>query len=63
MKCKKELSGNEIAMHKKLINRFAEEFMCIDCLAEHFDVSRELIEEKIKYFIETGCTLFPENQI
>ncbi len=63
MNCKKELTGNEIAMHKKLINRFAEEFMCLDCLSQHFNVSKELLEEKIKYFIETGCTLFPENQI
>lgn len=63
MKCGAPLDGNEIAMHKKLINRFAEEFMCLDCLSEHFNVSRELLEEKIDYFIKTGCTLFPENQI
>ena len=63
MNCKKEISGNEIAMHKKLINRFAEEFMCLECLSEHFNVPVKLLEEKIEYFIETGCTLFPDNQI
>ena len=57
-KCGKELSGNDIGLTKKLINRGATEFLCINCIAEKFDCSKELLEEKIKQFKESGCTLF-----
>ena len=58
IKCGRELCGNDIGLTKKLINRGATEFFCIDCLAEKFDCSRELLEEKIKQFKSSGCTLF-----
>ena len=35
-KCGSELLADDIAIHRKLISRNAEEFLCIDCLAEHF---------------------------
>ena len=57
-KCGKELSGNDIGLTKKLINRGSTEFLCINCIAEKFDCSKELLEEKIKKFKESGCTLF-----
>ena len=57
-KCGKELSGNDIGLTKKLINRDSTEFLCINCIAEKFDCSKELLEEKIKQFKESGCTLF-----
>ena len=57
-KCGKELSGNDIGLTKKLINRGSTEFLCINCIAEKFDCSKELLEEKIKQFKESGCTLF-----
>ena len=57
-KCDKELSGNDIGLTKKLINRGSTEFLCINCIAEKFDCSKELLEEKIKQFKESGCTLF-----
>ena len=53
-KCGKELSGNDIG----LINRGSTEFLCIDCIAEKFDCTKELLEEKIRQFKESGCTLF-----
>lgn len=57
--CGKELSHDEIALHRKLINRGAKDnFMCISCLASHFRVSEETLREKISYFKEMGCTLF-----
>ena len=43
---------------KKLINRGATEFMCVDCLAAHFEVRPEDIEERIRHFKQMGCTLF-----
>lgn len=57
-KCGKELSGNDIGLTKKLINRGSTEFLCIDCIAEKFGCTKELLEEKIRQFKESGCTLF-----
>lgn len=57
-KCGKELNGNDIGLTKKLINRGSTEFLCIDCIAEKFDCTKELLEEKIRQFKESGCTLF-----
>lgn len=57
-KCGKELSGNDIGLTKKLINRGSTEFLCIDCIAEKFDCTKKLLEEKIRQFKESGCTLF-----
>ena len=58
MKCGRELTSTEIALHRKLVNRGAAEFMCISCLAEHFKVSEEALREKAEYFKRSGCTLF-----
>ncbi len=58
--CGAELSKDEIALHKKLINRGASEHLCINCLARRLDVTVALLEEKIKQFRAEGCTLFEE---
>ncbi len=60
IKCGKEnLEPDEIAIYKKMINRGATEFMCIDCLADYYRVSRKAIEEKIRFYRESGtCVLF-----
>ena len=57
-KCGRELTSDEIAITKKLINRGTSTYYCVDCLAEAFDVKREDIRAKIQYFKEIGCTLF-----
>ena len=57
-KCGRELTHDEIGLHKKMVNRGAQEFMCIDCLASDYSVSKKGLEEKIKQFKEMGCTLF-----
>lgn len=56
--CKKPLSADEIAMTKKLVNRGAKTYYCIDCMAKMFGVERKDIEEKIIYYKRMGCTLF-----
>lgn len=59
MNCEKELLSDEIAIYKKLVNRGAEKYLCIDCLAEYFKCSRKAIEDKIDYYRKSGeCTLF-----
>lgn len=42
---KKDLSGDEIAIYLKLVNRGAKEFLCIDCLAEFFQCDKIEIEK------------------
>lgn len=59
--CGRELTFDETALHKKLIDRFADEFLCIDCCAKHFKVRKQTLEKKIIEFKEWGCTLFTEN--
>lgn len=59
IKCGAELSVYDIGFHKKLINRGAAEYMCIDCLCGHFRMTREKAFEMIRRFQKTGCLLFP----
>jgi len=56
--CGKPLSRDEIAVTKKLINRGATAFYCVQCLAAYFEVTPRDIQERIEYFKSTGCTLF-----
>jgi uncharacterized protein YlaI len=56
--CGKDLTYNEIGLTKKLINRGAEEFLCIECLSKRFNVPVKRLEEKIIEFREQGCSLF-----
>ena len=58
MKCGREISGDEIGLHKKLINRGATEWMCITCLADFFKCTEELLRDKMEQFREQGCMLF-----
>ena len=58
-KCGALLGGDDIAIYRKLVTRNADEFFCIDCLAEKFNCSRELLEKKIEQFRASGCALFP----
>ena len=45
-------------MTRKMINRGAETFYCLACLADHFELTEEILREKIKEFKAMGCTLF-----
>ncbi len=57
-RCGRALTRDEIAVTRKLVNRGAREFCCVSCLADYFDVTPEDIQERIRYFRSTGCTLF-----
>ncbi len=57
-KCNKELSLDEIALDKKLFGKYETKHRCIECSAEYLGVTVQLLEEKIKYYKEMGCTLF-----
>ena len=58
MKCGRDLTADEIGLHKKMIHRGATEFMCITCLAAFFHCEEGLLEKKIEQFREQGCMLF-----
>ena len=58
MKCGRPLSGDEIGLHKKMINRGSTEFMCITCLAGFFHCEEDLLRKKIEQFRQQGCMLF-----
>lgn len=58
-KCGAKLGSDDIAINQKLISRNAEEFFCIDCLAEYYKTTREVIQARIDYYRKSGhCTLF-----
>ncbi len=56
--CRRELTRDEIALSRKLVNRGTTRFWCITCLAEHFQVTEADLEQKIRDFRAMGCTLF-----
>ena len=45
-------------MTRKMINRGAQEFLCLSCLAARFRVPEQVLREKIREFRAMGCTLF-----
>lgn len=57
-RCGAALVAAEIALTKKLINRGATEFLCLDCLAAFFGCSVERLHQKIEQFRRDGCALF-----
>ncbi len=59
-RCGAALTADEIAITRKLINRGTDTFYCAGCLADHFQVTRAEIEERIDYFRQMGCTLFAQ---
>ena len=59
--CGRPLTADEVAVTKKLINRGATSFYCVDCLAAYFAVTPDDIRERIAYFKASGCTLVTNN--
>ena len=56
--CGKTLKKDEVALTRKLIDPDAEDFYCLDCMAEYIGCAVEDLKEKIVEFKEQGCTLF-----
>ena len=57
--CVKEpLSKDEIGINKKLLGEQAENFYCMDCLADYLEVETQDLLDKIEEFKEEGCKLF-----
>lgn len=63
MQCGRELTADEIGLHKKMINRGSTEFLCLRCLAAFFRCEEALLLHKMEQFRAQGCTLFaPKEQ-
>ena len=58
--CGRKLTGDEIAVTRKLIGLCEPSFYCKTCLAAYFHCGEETIDLKIRQFREAGCYLFPE---
>ena len=53
---------DDVAMTRKMINRGTETFYCLSCLADHFELTEDILREKIKEFRAMGCTLFQSSR-
>lgn len=58
LSCGRELESDEIALYKRLINRGAESFMCLSCLARKLETTEKALTDCIDRFRKMGCTLF-----
>ena len=58
IRCGAPVTKDEIGLTKKLINRGCTEYLCIHCLASHFQVTEDVLLSKVQEFREMGCTLF-----
>ena len=58
LQCGRPLTSDEIGLTRKMINRGADRFLCVSCLADHFELTEAVLREKIREFKAMGCTLF-----
>lgn len=58
-KCGAQLSSDEIALFRKLFNRNAKKYWCLDCQAGYCGTSREGLQRVIDNYHRSGiCSLF-----
>lgn len=55
---KMPLSRDEIGMTKKLIDKQAETFYCLPCLAKLIEADEAELVAKVREFKAEGCPLF-----
>ena len=58
MKCGGPFGPYDTALHKKMVNRGAKEYMCSRCLADWLKIDEEMLLSKVEQFKKQGCTLF-----
>lgn len=56
--CSAPLTRDDIALHRKLVNRNATEYMCIKCLASYFSITEKQCRELVDHFRTAGCSIF-----
>ena len=55
--CGRILTKDEIGLHKKLYNRGASSYFCIDCSSQYLEVPVPLLQKKIEEFKAMDCRL------
>lgn len=55
---KKKLSKDDIGLNKKFIDHQIERMMCLTCMAEYLETTKEDLNELIERFKREGCALF-----
>ena len=59
LRCGVPLVWDDKGIYMKMVTRNAREFLCMDCLAKNLGCTRKDLEERVRYFRESGnCTLF-----
>ncbi len=59
MKCGAALTADDMGIYMKMVSRDAEQFLCMGCLAEKLGCPRSALEERVRYYRESGnCVLF-----
>ena len=57
--CGAKLMADDKAIYMKLVSRGATSFLCMDCLAVKLGCTRAALEERVRYYRESGnCVLF-----
>ena len=56
--CGRELDADDIGAYRKMINRGAEKYLCVECLSKELKVGEDEIRRRIEQFKKAGCTLF-----
>ena len=57
-KCGRQLVHDEIALYKRLVDRKADTCLCLTCFAQYYGVCEGVLEDKIQFFKDAGCSLF-----
>ena len=60
---KSPLSKDEIGLVKKLIDKKAEQFYCLSCLADYFEVTEEELLAKVEQSKKRGVRSLSEARI
>ena len=56
--CESSVEKVSVALCKKLFDKKTKKFYCLQCLANHLDVTTEDLLEKAEEFKAEGCPLF-----
>lgn len=57
--CNRSLTADDKGIYMKMVFRGADRFLCMDCLAGKLSCTRAALEERVRYYRESGnCVLF-----
>lgn len=58
LRCGGSVSRDAEGLYRKIVNRNAENFLCIDCLAAQLCIEPEALLALVERFRRAGCSLF-----